>query len=85
MEIEGKSCGFSMLCYELSNEDSEIVEILAPLTEHPNALNKEGLTPLYWAEFNSHTEIVKILMPLTDNPNIHMFYIDTMLKNLFLK
>ena len=34
MEFEGKSCGFSMLCYELSDEDSEIVEILlAPLTE----------------------------------------------------
>ena len=79
MEIEGKSCGFSMLCYELSDEDSEI---LAP---HPNAPNKDRLTPLYWAEFNSHTEIVKILVPLTDNPNIHMFYIDNMLKNLFLK
>ena len=58
MEFEEKCCGFSMLCYELSDEDSEIVEILAPLTENPNALNKDGLTPLYWAAFNSHTEIM---------------------------
>ena len=52
-----------------SDEDIEIVKILAPLTENPNAPNSWGLTPIHWAAFWGHTENVKILAPLTDNPN----------------
>jgi len=52
-----------------SEEDIEIVKILAPLTDNPNAPDKDGETPIYWAAINGHTEIVKILAPLTDNPN----------------
>ena len=48
---------------------TEIVKILAPLTGNPNAPNKIGKTPIYWAALYGHTEIVKILAPLTDNPN----------------
>ena len=53
----------------LSDEDIEIVKILAPLTDNPNAPNNNGDTPIYWAAQKGHTEIVKILAPLTDNPN----------------
>ena len=60
---------------------TEIVKILAPLTENPNALtvnpnspNINGSTPIYWAACYGHTEIVKILAPLTDNPNASYNY-----------
>ena len=48
---------------------TEIVKILAPLTENPNAPDRNGYTPIICAAHNGHTEIVKILVPLTDNPN----------------
>ena len=41
----------------------EIVKILAPLTDNPNAPNECGQTPIYWATQYGHTEIVKILAP----------------------
>ena len=52
-----------------SDEDVEIVKIFAPLTDNPNALIKNGITPIHYAASNGNTEIVKILAPLTDNPN----------------
>ena len=51
---------------ELSDEDMEIVKILAPLTDN---LNEYGITPINWAAYNGHSEIVKILAPLTNIPN----------------
>ena len=54
---------------ELSDEDLEIVKILAALTDNPNAPNQWGDTPIFWAAHNGHTEIVKTMAPLTDNPN----------------
>ena len=42
---------------------AEIVKILAPLTDNPNAPDEYGITPIYWAEHNGHSEIVKILTP----------------------
>ena len=53
-----------------SDEDLEIVKILAPLTDNPNAPNIDGKTPIYWAAKRGHIEIVKILAPLTENPNV---------------
>ena len=47
----------------------EIVEIVAPLTNNPNAPNEDGSTPIHLAAWKGYTEIVKILVPLTDNPN----------------
>ena len=47
-----------------SDEDMEIVKILAPLTDNPNAPDEDGKIPIL-----RHTEIVKILAPLTDNAN----------------
>ena len=57
--------------FESSDEDTEIVKILAPLTDKPNAPDENGRTPIHWAAYYGHTEIVKILAPLTDNM-LHM-------------
>ena len=43
---------------EFCDKDSEIVKILAPLTNNPNAPDEYGKTPIYWAARNGHTEIV---------------------------
>ena len=49
------------------NGRTEIVKILAPLTDNPNAPNTIDETPIYWAARNRHAEIVKILTPFTNN------------------
>ena len=54
---------------ESSDESIEMVKILAPLTDNPNAPDEDGDTPINWAAYKGHTEMVKILAPLTDNPN----------------
>ena len=46
-----------------NQEDLEIVQILASLTDNPNAPDKDGNTPNYLAAINGNTEIVKILAP----------------------
>ena len=48
---------------------TEIVKILAPLTDNPNNSDEDGRTPIYQAARNGHTEIVKILAPFIDNSN----------------
>ena len=53
----------------LSDENIEIVTILAPLTNNPNAPNACGHTPICCAAFYGHTEIVKILAQFSNNPN----------------
>ena len=58
-------CGKS----RLSDEDTEIIKVLAPLTVNHNAQNRYGCTSILRAALSGHTEIVKILAPLTDNPN----------------
>ena len=52
-----------------SNDNTEIVKILAPLTDNPHAPDNIGRTPIHRAADKGHTEIVKILAPLTENPN----------------
>ena len=60
---------------EISNEqlsyeqDIQLVKILAPLTDNPNASDVERITPIHFAAHHGHTEIVKILAPLTNTPN----------------
>ena len=54
---------------ESYDEAIEMVKILAPLTDNPNAPDIYGETPIYQAASKGHTEIVKILAPLTDIPN----------------
>ena len=51
-------------------QNVEIVKILAPLTNNPNAYNEnEDGTPILWAAWYGYTEIVKVLVPLTHSPN----------------
>ena len=50
---------------ESCDENTEMVKILAPLTDNPNAPNEDGETPIHEAAFYGHTELVKILAPLT--------------------
>ena len=58
------------------NGHIEIVKILAPLTDNPNAPDADGRTPIHKAALNGHTEFVKILAPLTSNPNASDKYIN---------
>ena len=62
-----ESCG--NFRWKSRDEDTEIVKIIAPLTDNPNTPDKYGRTPMYWAAQYGYTEIVKILASLTDNPN----------------
>ena len=53
-----------------SDEDMEMVKILVPLINNPNASDGiNGRTPIHKATLNGHAEIVKILASLTNNPN----------------
>ena len=49
--------------------NTEIVKILAPVTDNPNSPNTAGETPIHNVACNGHAEIIKILAPLTVNPN----------------
>ena len=57
--------------------NTEIVKILAPLTDNPNDPDYSGWTPIYMATCKGNTEIVKILAPLTNNPNAPNKYEET--------
>ena len=52
-----------------SKGDAEFVQVLAHLSDSPNAPGHNGNTPIYQATLNEHTEVVRILASLTDNPN----------------
>ena len=52
-----------------SDSQTEIVKILAPLTDNPNVPDKNGDTPIHRAAARGYAEIIKILAPLTANPN----------------
>ena len=54
---------------ELSDADIEIIKIIVPLIDNPNATDQDGYTLIRYAAIFRHTEIVKILAPLMDNPN----------------
>ena len=60
----------SMTIGKLSDEDTELVKMMASLIDNPNQ-NMYGFTftPINNAAKNGHTEIVKILAPLMNNPN----------------
>ena len=55
--------------FAASDGHTEIVKVLAPLTNNPNAPNEVGITPIYKAAAWGYTEIVEILAPLADFPN----------------
>ena len=64
-----KKIWYTVIPSVLSHEDTEIVKVLAPLADNPNAPINGGGTPIYRAAYHGHTKIVKILAPLTANPN----------------
>ena len=72
-------CGGETLIFWATVEGhTEIVKILAPLTDNPNAPTKYYReTPIHRAALFGYTEIVKILAPLTDNPNAQNYNGDT--------
>ena len=47
----------------------EIIKILAPLTQNPNAADPGGWTPINRAAKERNFEIIEVLAPLTENPN----------------
>ena len=67
----GVGCRLQELVSDSSDEENTLiaVKILAPLTNNPNAPEKYGITPIFYAARFGFTEIVKIIAPLTDNPN----------------
>ena len=55
-----------------ANGFTEVVKVLAPVTDNPNAFHisfDTRLTPIWFAACNGHTEIVKTLATWTENPN----------------
>ena len=62
---------------DLSDEENNIVKILAHLTDKPNTPDEYGRTAIYLAAQNGHAQIVKILMALSDNSNCPDNYGDT--------
>ena len=54
---------------ELSDDNTEMVKILAPLTDNPNTPNENRESPIHYAAWFGQIEIVKILAHLTNNPN----------------
>ena len=52
------------------NGYTEVVKVLALLTDKPNAPKNNGITPIYEAAWIGCTEIVKILVHFTDNLNV---------------
>ena len=55
--------------WEPTDEDTEIVKVLAPLTDNPDIPDDPWRTPIFLAAQRGNTEIVKILAPLTKNHN----------------
>ena len=47
--------------------NTEIIRILAPLSDRPNAVNPKGYTPIFRAAMKRYHEVIEILAPLSDN------------------
>ena len=53
----------------LRHSDSEVIKVLAPLSDNPNEPNSDWETPIYAAAKNGHVEVIEVLAPLADNPD----------------
>ena len=65
--ITSNNSGYTPIHLSARCWHTEIVKILAPLPDNPNANNNET-TPIHDVALHGHREIVKILFPLTENP-----------------
>ena len=52
-----------------SYEETEVFELLAPLTDNANAPDEQTRTPIFLAALYGNTEMVQILAPFVKNPN----------------
>ena len=59
----------SPIYWAARNGHTEILQVLALLTDNPISPDKDGWTLIHEAALEGHTEIVKFLASLTDNPN----------------
>ena len=59
---------YKMYTKALKQDDLEVVKLLAPLLDNPNAPNIFGDTPIYLAAKKGNVNLIKILAPLTKNP-----------------
>ena len=56
--------------WQLENK-VDVIKILIPLVDNPNATNQIGRTPIHVAAMKGNIDVIKILAPLVDgNPNI---------------
>ena len=73
MKIENSNApdvnGMTPIHRAVQNGNTEIVKILATLTDNSNAPDIYGRTPIHYAAYWGNAEIVKVLASLTDNPN----------------
>ena len=67
-DIRKKIC-ISCEISKLSNEEIEMVKILAPLTERPNAPDRYGRTPIYYAAQFYNNSLSLFVRYLQRNPN----------------
>ena len=61
--------GDTPICVAAKKQHVNVIELLAPMTENPNAPGRNGETPIFAAASNGNAKIVEILAPLTDDPN----------------
>ena len=69
LNAQNKIFGYTPIYRAAAHGYTEIVKILTPLSNNPNAPDYVGETPIFWAACNGHKEIVKLLAPLTGSPN----------------
>ena len=65
LQMEYMDYGHTPILWAKHFRNPEIVKILAPLTDNPNAPTIYGWTPIHEAACSSEIKIIKILAPLT--------------------
>ena len=65
--------GWTTIGIAASKGHTEIIKMLAHISNNLNDPNDHGLTPIVIAAYHGHTEVIKLLAPLIDNPNVPCF------------
>ena len=68
-EGEWRSPFFTVYGFAVMQGYAEVVRVLAPLYDNPNAPDPSGWTPIHYAARNGQAEVLRILAPLSENPN----------------
>ena len=56
--------------HSASHGNLEVIKILAPLSNKPDAKGGGGYSAIHFATFGGFLEIVRFLAPISDNPNV---------------